>query len=526
MADAKRAITLKVLVHQADAGGKRGIRMQYEKHVFISYAHIDNQSLTAEQEGWITRFHASLGAILSQRLGCSAKIWRDDKLQGNDIFSDEITGKLPQTAVLISILTPRYVESEWCSREAKAFCDAAELTGGLVVNNKSRIVKVIKTPVESEAGLPDAMSGALGYPFYVYRGEAPVELDPAFGDDLIPKLNEKLAVLAWDIAQLLRSLDQSEPTAPEQHENNTEGLIVYLAECAFDGQEARAALEANLRLHGHRVLPDSRLPQTEAEYEREVATLLETADLSIHIVGQRYVPVLDGPGMKSAAAAQNELAIEESRKRGLNRLIWLPIDSASEDPKQQAFIDALHNDDSYQLGADIITGTDTEFTNAVMRQLQEQLKKPAVDTPEETSDSEPLVYLICTKDDREAARPLRKRLHEAGLVTQIPLFEGESKAVREEHQTLLASCDSTLIFYGAGDEGWRRVAESDVKKAAAYRADKPRLIVYTYLATPSNIDKDELVDFAHPNLLNGLALEAGEVAAEFPDFIEQVAKLG
>ena len=34
--------------------------MAFEKQVFISYAHIDNEPLSEKQQGWITRFHASL----------------------------------------------------------------------------------------------------------------------------------------------------------------------------------------------------------------------------------------------------------------------------------------------------------------------------------------------------------------------------------------------------------------------------------------------------------------------------------
>ena len=31
--------------------------MDFDKHLFISYAHLDNQPLPSEQQGWITRFH-------------------------------------------------------------------------------------------------------------------------------------------------------------------------------------------------------------------------------------------------------------------------------------------------------------------------------------------------------------------------------------------------------------------------------------------------------------------------------------
>lgn len=78
----------------------------FNHHVFISYAHIDNLPLSPEQEGWISRFHQTFSVFLSQRLGGKARIWRDLKLQGNDIFSDEIVDAYRDTALLISILSP------------------------------------------------------------------------------------------------------------------------------------------------------------------------------------------------------------------------------------------------------------------------------------------------------------------------------------------------------------------------------------------------------------------------------------
>lgn len=67
----------------------------FRKDLFISYAHIDNQPLAPEQKGWISRFHASLEALLSMRLGQAAKIWRMSKLGLIDITSP---GKVPEGA--------------------------------------------------------------------------------------------------------------------------------------------------------------------------------------------------------------------------------------------------------------------------------------------------------------------------------------------------------------------------------------------------------------------------------------------
>jgi hypothetical protein len=75
------------------------------------------------------------------RLGRKAEIWRDQKLSGNDVFASEIVQQFPKTAVMISVLTPRYVESDWCTRELRELCDVAERSGGLTLDNKSRVVK-------------------------------------------------------------------------------------------------------------------------------------------------------------------------------------------------------------------------------------------------------------------------------------------------------------------------------------------------------------------------------------------------
>ena len=214
--------------------GVLSIIMAFEKHLFISYAHLDNEPLTEQQQGWITRFHASLSTLLSMRMGRKAEIWRDTKLRGNDIFADEIVQQFPKTALLVSVLTPRYVESDWCTREVREFIKTTETSGGLVIDNKARVFKVIKSPVDSEARLPPVMKDALGYPFYVCDDEeTPLELDPAYGGDLAQKYNLKLAKLAWDVAQLLEKLE-----APVRDSTNAVASkpVIYLAECSYESE--------------------------------------------------------------------------------------------------------------------------------------------------------------------------------------------------------------------------------------------------------------------------------------------------
>jgi hypothetical protein len=481
---------------------------KFEKHLFISYAHIDNEPMIAEQQGWVSQFHRSLETMLSMRMGRKAQIWRDQKLSGIDVFAPEILAQFPKTALLISVLTPRYVDSDWCTREVQEFCTVAEQSGGVVMENKSRVIKVIKTPVDDEGPLPPLMKEILGYPFYVFDDQhAPLELDPAYGPDIAQKYNLKVATLAWDISQQLKKLEASgsgetgpgpsKPAVPLKPS-------IYLAECSWDQRPAREALEAELRFHGYPILPDRQLSRDEAGYVAEVARLLKQSRFSIHLVGANYGAVPDGPTQKSIVVLQNELAVECSRSAGLRRVIWIPEGTLSRQTEQQQFIDALHKSAEAQFGADLMI-CDLESLKDAVHAALERLQKPEPSPPPESGGAGArIVYLICDERDRKATVPLRKSLRDHGLDVRIPVFEGDAATVRQNNQDVLTQCDGVIIFYGAGDESWRRTVECDLRKAKAYRDVKRLLARFIYLAEPATDDKKDLIEMEEPNLMNGL----------------------
>jgi hypothetical protein len=494
--------------------------MTFEKQVFISYAHIDNEPLTPNQQGWISRFHASLSAMLSMRLGRKADIWRDVKLTGNDIFADEILQQFPKTALLISVLTPRYVESEWCTREVKEFCKTAETTGGITVENKSRVLKVIKIPVDSEGPLPDVMKLALGYPFFVFdEQQTPLELDPAYGEEFTQKYNLKMAKLAFDVAELIKKIDAQSPKAPLPDAiAGVEKPGVFVADTSVDRREDREAVIADLRLHGYPTLADVQLPTEEASFVGELAGMLGRCKLSVHIIGANYGMVPDGPSEKSVAVLENELAIEYVKIFGLRRIIWIPEGTNSSSPRQQEFIDLLLRDPLAQSGADLITG-DLEALKAAIHVALKKLETPPPPplpiASADTGAGSKLVYIICDERDRKATIPLRKLFKSQGLDSAIPAFEGDAATVRQANQDLLAACDAAVVFYGAADEAWKRSVDAEVRKSAGYRTGKPPLASYTYLAEPANGDKTDLIDLEEPRLINCLEGFSEAALAEF-----------
>jgi hypothetical protein len=92
--------------------------MPFTYDIFISYAHLDDLSPFGNEKGWIDLFHERLSVLVSQALGYELRIWRDGhNLQGNDVLQGAIAEGITQSLLLVPIISPRYVQSDWCNRE-------------------------------------------------------------------------------------------------------------------------------------------------------------------------------------------------------------------------------------------------------------------------------------------------------------------------------------------------------------------------------------------------------------------------
>ena len=482
--------------------------MKFENHLFISYAHIDNAQTEENDPGWVDRFHKSLQAFLNISIGEKAKIWRDRKLAGGDVFSEEIVSQIRNAALLVSILSPRYLNSEWCLKEVEEFCKVAEAQGGLVIDNKMRVHRVMLMPLTAEVyeKLPEKLKIQLGYEFYKETEGGRFErLDPRFGKDFEGAFNRNVNTLADELAKIIKKLKEEENPVAEPIPAAAAGPskpVIYLSECSWDRGDDREKIRGELRATGYTVLPDqgTRLPDMEVEYAAEVDRLLNRCRLSIHIVGANGGKILNGPGRKDAVQLQNEIAARKSQEGCLSRLIWLPATSSAQ-PEQQNFIDALRSKAELQRGGDLIEDNLEGLKNALRITLKKLEELPPKET-EATAPGGRTIYVLCVPADRPATVPLRKFLKAHGWEVQLPLFEGDAATVRQGHQELLTSCAAVLVFYGAGDEAWKRTTETDLQKIKSLRRGKP-LNIFTYLAPPMTGHKQDCIDMGEENLIVG-----------------------
>ena len=461
--------------------------MHFENDVFVSYAHIDDQSLAEGQPGWISSLHHALEIRLEQLLGKEAKIWRDPKLQGNDVFADRLVDQLPKVGVLISVLSPRYVRSEWCQREITEFLKASVATGGVRVADKLRVFKVVKTPIPREQQPPD-LQATLGYEFYTVERESgrQRELGPMSPPDGQRLYWVKLDDLAHDIADLLSILD-GEACGVVPSPIASKG-VVYLAETSFDLKDRRDAIRRELLGHGYTVLPDQPLPLVGPECATFVRQQLSHCRLSVHMVGENYGVVPDD-SIDSIVVLQNELAIERAVAGNFCRLIWMPPDLVTDDQRQQQFIQRLETDSRLQSGADILKGPLEDFKTVLHVRLNPpEPPKPERQAPPTEREAMRRVYLICDQRDLDDAKPLADFLFDQFEVT-LPVFEGDEAQVRRDHEANLTECDAALIYYGAGNELWLRGKLRELQKIAGYGRSKPIVAKAVYVAPPDTRDK-------------------------------------
>ena len=462
---------------------------EFEEDIFISYAHIDNKPLTEGQKGWITSFHQALEIRLTQLLGDEPEFWRDESnLRGNDQFANAIVVRLQRIAVLITMLTPRYVNSDWCMKEVKWFCRGAEHTGGVVSpRNMSRIFKVMKTPVPLERQ-PQELQSMLGYEFYQFDSVTGVPREFIFNSGSNLEINywNKLNDLAYDIYQLLEELkERSNESNPTDVTAAAPGVTVYLAETTLDLNVERDRIRRELQQRGYRVLPDKPLPLNATEFRAAVREDLQRSHLSVHPVGANY-GIIPEAADSSVVCLQNELAAERSHDPSFTRIIWMPPGLEAREERQRRFIEYLHNDSDAQHGAEILQTTAEELKTTIQDKLDAVMHGP---TPGPVSDGPRRVYLICDQQDFDEVAPLSDYLFDQGFEVITPLMEGDEGQLRADHKENLVLCDAILIYYGRGGEPWLRAKMFDLRKLKGYGRRKPLRAKAIYVASPASPSK-------------------------------------
>ena len=274
--------------------------------VFISYASADNSSRPGHDGEWVSRFHGSISQRLRMLVGTSdLNVYRDPKLAGLD--TDSGLEQVREAAIIVAIVSERYVQSDFCLRELDAFSEAHG-------DAPRRLFPVWVAAIDRDI-LPVALANATGSRFF---SQIPGAGSRRFSQEegRNPQYWQALDDLSRHVVATLKELRRD---APRPH--STRG-VVYLAEVAGEVDGYRDRLRRALVQRGVTVLPEQSLPRTRSALHVASEADLRRSIVSVHLLGNDYGPSLLDDEV-SAAQAQAEVAAAVARDGRLRRVVWM-----------------------------------------------------------------------------------------------------------------------------------------------------------------------------------------------------------
>lgn len=433
----------------------------FTNDIFISFAHIDNT------EGWVEAFQTRLKDRLTQ-IDAPVTIWRDNKLRGTDVFSNEIYDQLKDSALLLSIVSPTGVRSRWCQEEREKFEQFAALNGGFQVGNLLRAVKVVKTPLDHDAHRT-LFSTTLGFEFY--ERDSQTQLFREF-DLSSPEFRDKLNRLAQEIKSALNVLRRQPPQSDK--------FSVYLAATTSDLKDQRQAIARQIEDWGYSVLPADALPSDSTGFRATVNSALDRSHLSVHLLSNQRGLIPDDED-KSIVALQYELA----QARLLDRILWI-LPGTMPNPAVLTSIEQ-----GVQEGVERLEGQTIEY----LKEIIEGKIKSLRETPPPKQLSERFkVYLVCHRKDNpyveeatggERVLQLQSYLASKGLgVSLPPVNVGDERLRRKDHRDTLKASDAVVLYWGTAEELWFRENLRELDTARRRRSRRRRFAEAIYLSPP------------------------------------------
>ncbi len=489
----------------------------YRNDCFVSYSHLDDSPFgDPPRPGWVAFFHSNLEVFVNAHVGRRVRIWRDKRLTGSEVFSDEIEDQLRGSAVLISVISPGYLNSVWCSRELIGFTKRASETNSLRVGNLHRVVKVMRLPVDRNA-LPHALDDVLGAHFYNLDQQSQVArdllLDPGGDRAYLARVDD----VAQAVKKLLDAMSAGvQHLPPPEVPAETDLRTVFLAWTTSDLVDQRERLRRDLEARDFRVVPSGAPPLQADRLKEVVRESLRAADLAIHLVGTHYGFVPEGDE-RSVIELQGDDAVYRDVGSRAARIFWLAESAGDRDPRLSAMLKRAQEAGGASVDVMAAKSIEDLKTRAIDRLDQATRPRTAA-----IKASRRTVYLICDQLDRAAVAPVQQHLFK-WFEVRLPLFSDNVTDMREEHEASLKECDGVLIHWGRGTEAWLRKTLRDLRRAFGMTPEprtEPYLATCLYIAGPPDDAKANFLTHEMPVVQAG----DGRPADGLRSFVESLGE--
>ena len=403
---------------------------------------------------------------------------------------------MAQSAILLVILSPGYLASEWCQKELDCFVNAMEAYTDC---RTPRIFIVGKNRLDGRT-LPASLAQQLSYSFWTLDAggrERPLAIPQPNPQDAL--YYQKVDDLAKTLANALENMRLQRDPASGPVVAPTPLATVFLAQVPDDLRDERDGVKRYLEQFNIRVLPDHHMPSFNVEHDHaDLEYLLANSDLFVQLLshqGQWHKADQDS----NWARLQYERAQQHDRPILQWRTPALDLATVS-DPTQRTL-----------LGLETVKAMPIEEFKRTMRQYlsKEPPASPAIHE---------FVFLNASGMDQRLAERIGTILAQLGLVWQLRLNEGNPGEVRRDLEANLRTCDALIVVYGQIGAQWvreqlryyRRIRRAGALKAFALYEGPPEdkdevdavLPGMVVLNCRRGIDEVKLRDFLSP-LLQG-----------------------
>jgi hypothetical protein len=425
----------------------------FKHDIFISYAHVDNLTV-GDETGWISGFHRHLEIALAKRIGRMGlvKIWRDEKLEGDQLFDQTISEGLNQSALFLSVASNGYLASEYCIQELKAFHEKARTEPhGLQVGDRSRVYAVLINNIP-HSQWPGEFGRISGHPFHNAGDDKDLGNPSDQGEKLFKK---QLWELVDSLYQMLQAFQKSSSAAiPDERQDapapsKDTGPTVFLADVSDTLRSTRKRLIHDLESKDIRVLTGMPPPYESGAHEDAVKSAAGKSLLSVHLLDQFEGREIDGQADVSYPRKQAEIAQELQ----VPQLIWVPKDvqvQTVEEEKYRDFLNQLENGVRQEKQYDFVRGSAANLGPQILEKLDQMTRQDP-----QVGDIKAVLLDTHIKDQLHALE-LGRYFVENNIQPYINPQEDDPNENIDILESRLKQVNVLVIMYGSVNAAWVR----------------------------------------------------------------------
>lgn len=405
----------------------------FTNDVFISYAHDDDVPAGA---GWISQFEQRLQAFLEKNLGkkLEPKVQKDTGTVSNiGDAHQQLSDNFKNSAVLLMIVSPNYLASEYCALEREWFENAVAASGEFDLGNLKRIVRVLLLRDREDRYL-DIVPSAPGFEFCPRKQDLDEDTQMQEFPIGSSQFNKEFDKLGNELIAVLQKM-QNQRTAVFVRTS------IEVTETESPAYKAWDRLRKHLEGHKYRVLP---------RYLTKIEDQLVDSKAAVFLLGEKF-----NPKLKSY--------VTEALRLEKLCMIWTGENESKFDADQQNYLRELRNNEKILFGPKSIV----DFREWVTLQLNPPPQGELTSAAGESG--EPVIYLISDDNPVEATRLESKILNRGKFrVRHLPAHPDAGDNLILDKQ-LLSTCDAIMLLWTKADPLWITTRSGVLNYPTSYR---------------------------------------------------------